>query len=63
MPPYIALNTELRKKAKKEFEKDLFKFTSSSVFGKTMENLWKRVNVSLYVGKMKHAARFPKPAL
>ena len=47
MEPYISLNTELRKKATSGFEKDLFKLMNNSVFGKTMENLRKRVNVKL----------------
>ena len=35
------MNTELRKKATSDFEKDLYKLINSRVFDKTMENLHK----------------------
>ncbi|KAK3796762.1 hypothetical protein RRG08_045769 [Elysia crispata] len=47
MEPYIRMNTELRKQATSAFEKDLYKLANNSVFGKTMENLRKRVDVKL----------------
>ena len=47
MEPYIRMNTELRKKATSGFQKDLYKLMNNSVFGKTMENLRKRVDVKL----------------
>ena len=47
MKKYIDFNTEKRKNAAKDFEKDFFKLMITSVYGKTMENLRKRINVRL----------------
>ena len=47
MKRYIDFNTEKRKNAANDFEKYFFKLMSNSIYGKTIENLRKRINVRL----------------
>ena len=47
MKKYIDYNAEKRPNAANVFEKDVFKFMINSVYGKTMENLRKKINVRL----------------
>ena len=69
MKPFIEWNTKLRTAARNDFEKELFKLASNSVYGKTMENVRNRINMKLvndrkkkakYVKKVnfKHATKF-----
>ena len=57
MKKYINFNTEERPNAVNSFEKHFFKLMINSVYGKTMKNLLKRINVRL-VNDEKHFLKY-----
>ena len=45
--PYISFNSQKRQAARNEFEKDFYKLKNNSLFGKTMENVRRRIDFRL----------------
>ena len=61
MKKYIDFNTKKRMCATNDFEKDFFKLMMNSVYGKTTENLRKRINVRFVNSKKDFLKYTSKP--
>ena len=60
MKPYIEFNTERRKEATNEADKNLFKLLNNAIYGKTMENMRKIIKTRITTNKkdfLKYSSR------
>ena len=58
---YIEFNTQKRKEAKSQIEKDFYKLLNNSIYGKTIENIRKRKDITACVSGVQVAKKIRNP--
>ena len=62
LKPHIEFNSDKRKNARDDFEKDIFKLLNHSVFGKTMEDKRKRIDFEIVSDERKFMKCLKNPS-
>ena len=60
---YVDFNTEKRKESNDEFNKGLYKLLNNCIYGKSIENIHKRINVKLINDKRMYQKIINKPSV
>ena len=61
LKPYVDFNTEKRKQSNNEFNKGLYRLLNNCIYGKSIENQRKRMNVKLISDKRIYQKCVNKP--
>ena len=63
LKPFIEFNTDKRQQAETNFEKDMFKLTNNSIYGKSLENVRKHMSIKLTTTLARTRKLLAKPSV